>query len=86
MSERTAYHEAGHALIAESLGGEVRTVAIEPDKDDGPERERDTQVVWRRSQISEAECAQTTVQVCLAGSVVEMIHSGSPLSTQIASA
>ena len=29
MSELTAYHEAGHALIALLLGGEVRQVTIE---------------------------------------------------------
>jgi hypothetical protein len=78
MSELIAYHEAGHALMAHLLGGEVRTVTIEPDNDDGPERQGDTQVVWRRSRMSEKEFAQTTVQVCLAGPVAEMIYSGDP--------
>ena len=83
MSELLAYHEAGHALVAHLLGGEVRTVTIEPDNhledtDDGPRREGDTQVLWRRAQMSEKEWAHTTVQVCLAGPVAEMLYSGDP--------
>lgn len=78
MSELIAYHEAGHALMAHLLGGEVRAVTIEPDNDDGPERQGDTQVVWRRSRMTEKEFAQTAVQVSLAGPVAEMIYSGDP--------
>jgi ATP-dependent Zn protease len=76
MSELIAYHEAGHALIAHLLGGKVKQVTIEPEDDDGPEREGDTQVLWRRSRISDDEFAKTTVQVSLAGPVAEMIYSG----------
>ena len=78
MSELVAYHEAGHALAAHLLGGEVRSVTIEPDRDDGPRRDGDTQVVWRRSRMSEKDWARTTVQVCLAGPVAEMLYSGDP--------
>lgn len=78
MTELTAYHEAGHALMAHLLGGKVKHVTIEPDHDDGPDRYGDTQVLWRRSQFSEKELAQRTVQVCLAGPVAEMIYSGDP--------
>lgn len=53
MSELTAYHEAGHVLMAHLLGGKVRQVTIEPDNDDGPDRHGDTQVLWRRSGIGE---------------------------------
>lgn len=35
MMELIAYHEAGHALMAFMLGGEVQLVTIEPDNDDG---------------------------------------------------
>ncbi len=49
MSEVIAYHEAGHALVAVLLGGKVKQVTIEPDDDDGPDRQGDTQVLWRRS-------------------------------------
>lgn len=78
MSELIAYHEAGHALMAYLLGGRVRIVTIEPDRDDGPERQGNTQVVWRRSGISDKDFAKTSVQVSLAGPVAEMIYSGDP--------
>jgi hypothetical protein len=77
-AELIAYHEAGHALMALLLGGEVRLVTIEPDNDDGPNREGDTQVLWRRSTIGEREFAKTAVRVSLAGPVAEMIYSGDP--------
>ena len=78
MSEHIAYHEAGHALMALLLGGEVRLVTIEPDNDDGPDRQGDTQVLWRRARISDREFARMTAQVSLAGPVAEMIYSGEP--------
>ena len=78
MSELIAYHEAGHALMAVILGGTVKHVTIEPDADDGPERQGDTQVLWRRAGISERDFAKTAVQVSLAGPVAEMIYTGDP--------
>ena len=78
MSEIIAYHEAGHALMAMLLGGEVRLVTIQPDNDDGPDRQGDTQVCWRRSGISDKEFAKKAVQVSLAGPVAEMIYTGDP--------
>lgn len=76
MSDIIAYHEAGHALVAVLLGGEVRQVTIEPDHDDGPRREGDTQVVWRCA--SDREFAACAVRVSLAGPVAEMIYTGDP--------
>lgn len=78
MSELIAYHEAGHALMAHLLGGKVKQVTIEPDDDDGPDRQGDTQVLWRRSGISDEDFAKIAVQVSLAGPVAEMIYSGDP--------
>jgi ATP-dependent Zn protease len=78
MTELTAYHEAGHALMAHLLGGKVKHVTIEPDHDDGPDRHGDTQVHWRRSQMTDKEFAKKAVQVSLAGPVAEMIYSGDP--------
>jgi hypothetical protein len=78
MSEIIAYHEAGHALMALLLGGDVKLVTIEPDNDDGPDRQGDTQVLWRRAGISDKEFASKAVQVSLAGPVAEMIYSGDP--------
>ena len=78
MPELIAYHEAGHALMAVLLGGEIHLVTIEPDNDDGPARQGDTQVLWGRAGISEKEFAKKAVQVSLAGPVAEMIYSGDP--------
>jgi ATP-dependent Zn protease len=78
MPELIAYHEAGHALMALLLGGTVQQVTIEPDNDDGPQRQGDTQVRWRRSRMSDKDFAVIAVQVCLAGPVAEMIYSGDP--------
>ena len=78
MPELIAYHESGHALMAVLLGGKVQQVTIEPDDDDGPARQGDTQVVWRRSGVSDKEFAKMAVQVSLAGPVAEMIYSGDP--------
>lgn len=78
MSEIIAYHEAGHALVAYLLGGEVRQVTIEPEDDDGPRRGGDTQVIWRRRQKDAREFAVKSVQVHLAGPVAEMIYTGEP--------
>ena len=78
MPELIAYHEAGHALMALLLGGTVQQVTIEPDRDDGPDRQGDTRVLWHRAGISDKEFAKKAVQVCLAGPVAEMIYSGDP--------
>lgn len=78
MSEIVAYHEAGHALMALLLGGEVRRITLEPDSDELPLREGDTEVAWRRSRYSEREFAANAVQVCLAGPVAEMLYTGDP--------
>lgn len=78
MSELTAYHEAGHALVAHLLGGNVQRITVEPEDDAGPDRYGDTQVLWRKLRMTDAEQAQRLVQVCLAGPVAEMIYSGDP--------
>jgi ATP-dependent Zn protease len=76
--EPTAYHEAGHAFMAVMLGARVRSVTIEPDDDDGPRRFGDTQIVWRRSRLSEREFRERALQVALAGPVAEMLYTGDP--------
>jgi ATP-dependent Zn protease len=78
MSELVAYHEAGHVLVAVMLGARIRSVTIEPDRDDGPQRYGDTQILWPRGRWSAREQAEKDVQVALAGPVAEMIHSGDP--------
>lgn len=76
--ETTAYHESGHALVAVMLGAKVRSMTIDPDRDDGPERYGDTQIRWRTKRYSARQLAENAVQVCLAGPVAEMIYTGDP--------
>lgn len=76
--ETTAYHESGHALLAIMLGARVRSMTIDPDRDDGPERYGDTQIRWRKSRLSVRQHAGNVVQVCLAGPVAEMVYTGDP--------
>jgi len=78
MSELIAYHEAGHVYMALRSGARVKSVTIDPDWDDGPERHGDTQIIWPRKRLSERELAERIVLVTLAGPVAEMIHSGDP--------
>lgn len=78
MLEETAYHEAGHVLMAVLLGATVRRVTIEPDEDDGPRRFGDTRIVWRRSRLTEKQLSENAVQVSLSGPAAEMIYTGDP--------
>lgn len=77
--EETAYHEAGHAFMAAFLGGQVESLTIEPDRDDGPERFGDAQIVWRRGDMTVKEYQNKQVLVTLAGPVAEAIYRGEPL-------
>ena len=78
MSELTAYHEAGHAFMAVYVGARVRSVTIEPDDDDGPQRYGDTQVEWPGRLARSREGKERSVLVAMAGPVVEMLHQGEP--------
>ena len=60
------------------VGARVRSLTIEPDWDDGPERYADTQVEWPLDQFTGQELHEKSVLVALAGPVAEMIHSGKP--------
>jgi ATP-dependent Zn protease len=77
--EETAYHECGHAFMAAYLGGSVRFLTIEPDRDDGPDRFGDAQIVWRRDGMTAKEFHNKLVLVALAGPVAEMIYRGETL-------
>jgi len=78
LPEISAYHEAGHALLAVCAGARVRSVTIEPDRDDGPSRHADIQVEWPISQMTTRQYHEKSVQVALAGPVAEMLYSGEP--------
>jgi len=77
--EETAYHECGHAFMAAQLGGVVRYLTIEPDRDDGPDRFGEVQVAWQRGKQTTREFQNKLVLVALAGPVAEMIYQGEPL-------
>lgn len=72
--ETTAWHEAGHAMMAVMCGGFVERVTIEPPDDDGPARYGDTVTRW--SGMSALQLAAAEIRVSLAGPVVEMIFTG----------
>lgn len=76
--EITAWHESGHAFMAVHLGGEVLSLSIDPDFDDGPKRFGDVQIQWRGGRYSSRQMARNEILVALAGPVTEMIHRGDP--------
>lgn len=78
MSEETAYHEAGHVLMAIVLGARVSHATIEPDRDDGPDRHGDVRILWPRSKWSDKAFAEKLVATALAGPVAEMLYTGEP--------
>lgn len=78
MSEVSAYHEAGHALMAICVGAAVHQITIEPENDDGPDRFADIQVIWPADPNGSREWCERSVRVALAGPVAEMIYRGEP--------
>ena len=73
-SEITAWHEAGHAMMAILQGGRLERVTLEPPFDDGPARYGDTVTRW--TGLGAKELALAEIYVSLAGPVVEMIYTG----------
>lgn len=74
----TAYHEAGHAIVALMLGGRVRRLTLEPEWDDGPARYGDAQIEWAVNACSARELRLRKARTALAGPVAEMVYSGEP--------
>ena len=74
----TAFHEAGHAFAAFYLGAKVKSVSIDPDWDDGPQRYGDTVVLWSKRKFTDREMAEKSAMVALAGPVAEMIFTEQP--------
>lgn len=71
-----AYHEAGHAVLAETVGARVLSVTIIPPDDAGPRRHGETTIAWHRPAGAKAAKKQLLSQarVALAGPVAEMIY------------
>ena len=51
-----AYHEAGHALLAEWVSARVLFVTIDPTNDAGPRRHGKIKVAWWLSGINPRNC------------------------------
>lgn len=60
------------------VGARVRSVTIERDWDDGPQRYADIRVEWPLDRFKVRELYEKQVLVALAGSVAEMPNSGDP--------
>ena len=74
LTEVTAYHEAGHAVMAVVLGAKVIHASIEPPDDDGLARTGESIVQWPAGNAQAIEAAE--MKVSLAGPVVERIYTG----------
>ncbi|MEM7455465.1 MAG: M50 family metallopeptidase [Planctomycetota bacterium] len=81
--ELTAWHEAGHAIMAAALGGSVRRVSIYSEDE---EQAGSTAVEWRGGYSTSKEHAMREIRVSLAGPVAEMIYAGEYDSLRVQSA
>jgi hypothetical protein len=70
----TAYHEAGHALMAVVCGGRIVHVSITPPDDDGLARFGESIVQWPAAPVREIEMAE--LKVSLAGPIAELTYDG----------
>ena len=70
----TAYHEAGHAIMAVSYGGRIIHVSIDPPDDDGLKRFGESIVQWPKAAAKDIEIAE--LKVSLAGPVAELTYDG----------
>ena len=59
----TAYHEAGHAIMAVTNGGRIVHVSIDPPDDDGLNRFGESIVQWPAAAAKDIEIAE--LKVCL---------------------
>ena len=72
MDEITAWHEAGHAVVAVMLGGVIDEVSVElPDT----EAAGATGVFWASASDARSQCIND-IHVALAGPIAEMIFIG----------
>lgn len=78
VEEVTAYHEAGHAVMATVLGGKVQQLSVmAQEADEGlAARFGDAQIHWRRGRDDAKTFSGKLILVALAGPVAEMIYQG----------
>ncbi len=70
----TAWHEAGHAVMAILCGGRIEHVSLEPPWDEGPRRYGETITRWQG--LSSAELSLAEIKVSLAGPIAETLYIG----------
>ncbi|TWU56788.1 hypothetical protein Poly51_27050 [Rubripirellula tenax] len=76
----TAYHEAGHAVVAYALGANVDSMQLWGEADDYlPERFGDCRVNWGTVDPNLDVQRQREIMTFLGGPVAEMIYRGEPL-------
>ena len=71
---RTAYHEAGHCVMAVMLGGIVEVATVDPDWDDRQQRSGDVRVRWDSSHNWRSQAL-----TALAGPAAEAVFLQQPL-------
>ncbi len=71
---RTAFHEAGHCVMAVMLGGIVEVATIAPDPDERKSRFGDVRIRWSRSQDWKSQAL-----AALAGPAAEAVYLQQPL-------
>ena len=73
----TAYHEAGHAVVAYALGATIESVQLGGEADDWlPERFGECRIRWGRVDPNSDWQRQREVLAILAGPVAELIYRG----------
>lgn len=75
----TAYHEAGHAVVAYALGGTVDSLQLWGEADQWlPERFGDCRIQWGKVDPNCDWQRQREILTFLAGPVAEMVYRGEP--------
>lgn len=78
--DRTAYHEAGHAVVGFAMGGRIERIQLGGESDENlPESFGDCLINWGRGSSQCDWHTQRELMTILAGPVAEMIYIGERL-------